>query len=87
MLKDLTAENIYIVCGHTDMRKPIDGLAAIVQQQYKLDLFQVVHFCSAEGAGTVLRSCCGKQTDFFCCTNDLRTGNSTGPEANRKSVT
>ena len=39
MLKNLSAENIYIVCGHTDMRKSIDGLAAIVQQQYKLDLF------------------------------------------------
>ena len=33
MLKELSAENIYIVCGS------IDGLAAIVQQQYKLDLF------------------------------------------------
>lgn len=39
MLKELSAESIYIVCGHTDMRKSIDGLAAIVQQQYKLDLF------------------------------------------------
>ena len=39
MLKDLSAANIYIVCGHTDMRKSIDGLATIVQQQFKLDLF------------------------------------------------
>ena len=39
MLKELSAENIYIVCEHTDMRNSIDGLAAIVQQQYKLDLF------------------------------------------------
>ena len=39
MLKDLTADNIYIVCGHTDMRKSIDGLAGIVQQKYNLDLF------------------------------------------------
>lgn len=39
MLKELSADNIYIVCGHTDMRKSIDGLAAIVQQQFKLDLF------------------------------------------------
>ena len=39
MLKNLTAVNIYIVCGHTDMRKSIDGLAAIVSQQFKLDLF------------------------------------------------
>ena len=33
-LKDLTADNIYIVCGNTDMRKSIDGLAALVQQQF-----------------------------------------------------
>lgn len=39
MLKDLTADNIYIVCGHTDMRKSIDRLAALVQQQFQLDLF------------------------------------------------
>lgn len=39
MLKDLRIENIYIVCGHTDMRKSIDGLASIIQQQFQLDLF------------------------------------------------
>ena len=32
MLNNLKADNIYIVCGHTDMRKSIDGLAGIVQQ-------------------------------------------------------
>ncbi len=39
MLKNLKADNIYIVCGHTDMRKSIDGLEEIVQQKYNLDLF------------------------------------------------
>lgn len=39
MLKNIFIENIYIVCGHTDMRKSIDGLAAMVQKQFKLDLF------------------------------------------------
>lgn len=39
MLKDLNTDHIYIVCGHTDMRKSIDGLAALVQQQFRLDLF------------------------------------------------
>ena len=40
MLGDITvAENIYIACGYTDMRKSIDGLAAIVQQQFQLDPF------------------------------------------------
>ena len=33
------AEHIYIVCGYTDMRKSIDGLAAIIQQNFKLDVF------------------------------------------------
>jgi transposase len=33
------AENIYLACGYTDMRKSIDGLAALVQQNFKLDPF------------------------------------------------
>ena len=40
MLGDISiAENIYIACGYTDMRKSIDGLAAIVQQQFHMDPF------------------------------------------------
>ena len=40
MLGDISkAKHIYIVCGYTDMRKAIDGLAAIVQQNFKLDVF------------------------------------------------
>jgi len=40
MIEDISrAEHIYIICGYTDMRKAIDGLAAIVQQNFKLDVF------------------------------------------------
>ena len=40
MIGDVSrAEHIYIVCGYTDMRKAIDGLAAIIQQNFKLDVF------------------------------------------------
>ncbi len=28
---------IYVACGHTDMRKSIDGLSVIVAQNFKLD--------------------------------------------------
>lgn len=35
----LNADGIYIAVGHTDMRKSIDGLAAIVQQNFKMDPF------------------------------------------------
>ena len=38
MLGDIsTAENIYIACGYTDMRKAIDGLAAIVKENFAMD--------------------------------------------------
>lgn len=32
--------HIYIACGRTDMRKSIDGLAAIVAQNFHLDPFE-----------------------------------------------
>ena len=38
MLVDFTrVKNIFIVCGKTDMRKSIDGLASIIQYEYNLD--------------------------------------------------
>ena len=40
MLGDITiAKEIYIACGYTDMRKSIDGLAALVQERFHLDPF------------------------------------------------
>ena len=37
VLSEIAVENVYIVCGYTDMRKQIDGLAATVVQTFKLD--------------------------------------------------
>ena len=38
MLNDFTgADQVYIACGYTDLRKGIDGLARLVQQQFELD--------------------------------------------------
>ena len=38
MLEDLSkVKQIYIACGRTDMRKSIDGLAALVVQKFGLD--------------------------------------------------
>lgn len=50
MVVDFTqAAKIYIVCGKTDLRKSIDGLAAIVNEQYHLDVFDstVFLFCGS----------------------------------------
>ena len=37
MLGGIKASQVYIVCGYTDMRRSIDGLAAIVKQNYGMD--------------------------------------------------
>lgn len=53
MLNDATGfDCIYIACGYTDLRRGIDGLAGIVQNEFRLDPFQNVLFLF-----------CGKRTD------------------------
>ena len=38
MIGDITAvDEIYIVCGYTDMRKSIDGLCAVVEDKLHMD--------------------------------------------------
>ncbi len=46
MLKD-KSRPYYIVCGYTDLRRGIDGLTGIVQQNFELDvcLGAVFLFC------------------------------------------
>ena len=51
MLVDFTrVKNIFIVCGRTDMRKGIDGLASIVQYEYDMDLYDdaIFLFCGGK---------------------------------------
>ncbi|MCH5186666.1 MAG: IS66 family insertion sequence element accessory protein TnpB [Oscillospiraceae bacterium] len=37
MLGGITVVQVYIVCGYTDLRRSIDGLAAIVKQNYGMN--------------------------------------------------
>ncbi|GMA58177.1 hypothetical protein GCM10025858_26800 [Alicyclobacillus sacchari] len=41
---------MYLACGSTDMRKSIDGLAALVQESFHLDPFSpaLFAFCNRE---------------------------------------
>jgi transposase len=48
------AEQIYIACGYTDMRKSIDGLALLVKQTFQLNPFQSSLFLF-----------CGRRRDRF----------------------
>jgi transposase len=41
MLNDASSfEKVYIACGYSDLRRGIDGLAGMIQQEFKLDPFQ-----------------------------------------------
>ena len=66
MLGDIRkVEHIYIACGYTDLRRGIDGLAQIVQNQFSLDP------CSSFAAedGTGLKPCFGKEMDMYYFTS------------------
>lgn len=39
MLEELGAERVYLALGSTDLRKSIDGLAALVKEGFELDPF------------------------------------------------
>ena len=57
MLNDFTgADKVYIACGCTDLRKGIDGLARLVQQQFALDPFANTLFLFA-GSKLCFQSC------------------------------
>jgi|SRR5579875_3271548 len=51
MLSDIAMEQrVYLACGSTDMRKSIDGLAALVQVSFQLDPFSpcLFVFCNRQ---------------------------------------
>lgn len=53
MFNDATGfDQIYIACGYTDLRRGIDGLAGIIQNEFHLDPFQNILFLF-----------CGRRTD------------------------
>ena len=39
MIPDVSAAQVYLACGSTDMRKSIDGLAVLVKESFHLDPF------------------------------------------------
>ena len=66
MLGDISGlEKIYIVCGYTDMRKSIDGLCAVIEDQLKMDPSSSALFLSVEEDGTGSKLCSVNRTVSF----------------------
>ena len=51
MLADISnVDAIYLVCGRTDMRKSIDGLCAIIQDQFSMEIDHALYLLTVQGS-------------------------------------
>lgn len=83
MKQDYTCvENIYIVCGETDMRKGMDGLATLIQDSFELDPYSDSIFYSQAEARIDINVCILMETVSPCCISDSIVGNSNGRKMN-----
>ena len=73
MLDFSRVQNDYIACGYTDMRKQIDGLAALVQTQFGQEMDE-----------TSLYLFCGKRADRIKALYWDGTGYMSSDEASQK---
>ena len=75
MIGDVSrAKHIYIVCGYTDMRKAIDGLAAIVQQNFGLDVFSGSLFLFCEKRCDRIKALLWEEDGFVLLYKRLESG-------------
>ena len=86
MLGDITAaDEIYIVTGRTDMRKSIDGLCAIVEDQLHMDPRRSALYLFCGKRCDRIKALLGSLTDLCCCINVWKSrADSAGPEISWK---
>lgn len=75
---------VYLVCGRTDMRCEIDGLAAIVKDKFNLDPFSGKALFSVVAAVIVSKPI-GTAKAIGCSTKDSKTVKWFGPTIKMKS--
>src|SRR5690554_84573 len=65
---------IYIACGKTDMRKSIDGLSAIVSQNFKLNPFENTLFLFCGGKRDRMKALLWEGDGFLLMYKRLENG-------------
>lgn len=65
---------IYIACGKTDMRKSIDGLSAIVSQNFKLNPFENTLFLFCGGKRDRMKALLWEGDGFLLLYKRLESG-------------
>lgn len=74
MLNAVNTKQVYLACGATDLRKSIDGLAAIVQMNFKLDPFSTCLFVFCNRAHNKLKILEWEYTGFWLHYKRLEQG-------------
>ena len=83
LIRELTAEHIYLACGHTDMRKSIDGLAALVVSRFHLDPHQPALFLFCGRRKDRIKGLLWDETGFLLLYKRLEDGKYQWPDESK----
>jgi transposase len=86
MLTDFTgADRAHIACGYTDLRRGIDGLAALVQQQFNLDPFTNTLFLFCGRRANKIKGLLWEGDGFLLLTKRVETGRFSWPRTSSEA--
>ena len=76
MLNDFTGAErvVYIACGYTDLRRGVDGLTSLVQQQFQLEPFSNTLFLFCGRKRDRLKALCWETNGFVLLYKRLEQG-------------
>ena len=80
LIRELTADHVYLACGHTDMRKSIDGLASIVQSRFQLNPHQPALFLFCGRQKDRIKGLLWDETGFLLLHKRLENGHYQWPD-------
>ncbi|PGM47118.1 IS66 family insertion sequence element accessory protein TnpB [Bacillus thuringiensis] len=74
MISEIAIEKVYLAQGATDLRKSIDGLAAIVKEEFELDPFSSCLFIFCNCSCDKLKILVWEHNDFWLHYRRLEKG-------------
>lgn len=83
MISEASLERVYLACGHTDLRKSIDGLAVLVKEGFQLDPFSPSLFVFCNRKRDKLKILQWEHNGFWLHYRRLERGMFQWPEQNR----
>ena len=86
LVKNIKADHVFIACGYTDMRRFIDGLSALVQQNMHLDPYASSLFLFCGRKSDRIKGLMWDGTGFLLLYKRLDKGRFRWPRSERTKV-